>query len=174
MDILVSSNLERLLFGLSGQEDKAVADYMEQLKQTGHYTVPEALRAKIQADFAAGFCDEADTSAAIAKVWKEKKYLIDPHTAVAYTVMERYRQESGDKNKTVFVSTASPFKFCDNVLKSLGLEKVREGLDALDQLAEYSGRPAPAPLAALRSKAVRFTESVDKQAMKDAVWTMLP
>ena len=174
MDILVSSNLERLLFGLSGQDDKAVADYMEQLKQTGRYTVPEALRAKIQADFAAGFCDEADTSAAIAKVWKEKKYLIDPHTAVAYTVMERYRQESGDKNKTVFVSTASPFKFCDNVLKSLGLEKVREGLDALDQLAEYSGRPAPAPLAALRSKAVRFTESVDKQAMKDAVWTMLP
>lgn len=173
MDILVSSNLERLLFALSGQDDKAVADYMEQLKTAGRYTVSEALRAKLQADFTAGFCSEEDTSAAIAAVWKEHDYLIDPHTAVAYTVMERYRKESGDKNKTVFVSTASPFKFCDNVLKSLGEKEIKAGLDALDQLAQVSGRPAPAPLAALRDKAVRFQESVDKQAMKDAVWTML-
>ena len=87
--------------------------------------------------------------------------------------MERYRQESGDKNKTVFVSTASPFKFCDNVLKSLGEKEVREGLDALDQLAQRSGRPAPVPLASLRDRAVRFQETVDKEAMMDVVLDML-
>ena len=173
MDILVSSNLERLLFALSGQDDKAVADYMAQLKEKGSYTVPAPMMEKLRADFTAGFCDEAETSATIAKVWKEQGYLIDPHTAVAYAVMERYRKESGDKNKTVFVSTASPFKFCDNVLKSLGEQEVREGLDALDQLAQLSGRPAPVPLASLRDKAVRFQETVDKEAMMDVVLDML-
>ncbi len=173
MDILVSSNLERLLFALSGQDDKAVADYMAQLKEKGNYTVPAPVMEKLRADFTAGFCDEAETSATIAKVWEEQNYLIDPHTAVAYAVMERYRQESGDKNKTVFVSTASPFKFCDNVLKSLGEKEVREGLDALDQLAQRSGRPAPVPLASLRDKAVRFQETVDKEAMMDVVLDML-
>ena len=173
MDILVSSNLERLLFALSGQDDKAVADYMAQLKEKGNYTVPAPVMEKLRADFTAGFCDEEETSATIAKVWAEQNYLIDPHTAVAYAVMERYRQESGDKNKTVFVSTASPFKFCDNVLKSLGEKEVREGLDALDQLAQRSGRPAPVPLASLRDRAVRFQETVDKEAMMDVVLDML-
>lgn len=173
MDILVSSNLERLLFALSGQDDQAVADYMKQLSETGTYTVPEALKAKLQADFYGGYCDEETTSQVIRKVWEEEKYLIDPHTAVAYHVMETYRKESGDRNKTVFVSTASPFKFCDNVLRSLGVDQVKEGLDALDQLEEVSGRPAPQPLASLRDKAVRFQESVDKEKMMDVVLDML-
>lgn len=87
--------------------------------------------------------------------------------------MEKYRQETGDTNKTVFVSTASPFKFCDSVLHSLGVAEVQDGIDALDQLSQTTNRPAPVPLASLRNKAVRFTESVDKEKMEDVVLEML-
>ncbi len=173
MDILVSSNLERLLFALTGQDDQAVAGYMKQLNETGRYEVTEALKAKLKEDFFGGFCDEAKTSEVIAKVWKEYNYLIDPHTAVAYQVMEEYRAASGDKNQTVFVSTASPFKFCDSVLSSLGEAEVKAGIDALDQLAQVTDRPAPVPLASLRNKTVRFEEHVDKEQMMDVVLTML-
>ena len=87
--------------------------------------------------------------------------------------MEEYRQKTGDTRQTVFVSTASPFKFCDSVLHSLGVGQVQEGIAALDQLTQVSGRPAPAPLAGLKDKAVRFTESVDKEQMMDVVLDML-
>ena len=173
MDILVSSNLERLLFALTNQDDQAVAGYMKQLNETGRYEVTDGLKAKLKEEFFGGFCDEAKTSEVIAKVWKEHDYLIDPHTAVAYQVMEEYRAASGDKNQTVFVSTASPFKFCDSVLSSLGVTEVRAGIGALDQLNEVTGRPAPVPLASLRDKAVRFEEHVDKEQMMDVVLNML-
>ena len=173
MDILVSSNLERLLFALSGQDDKLVADYMQQLNKHGAYTVSDEIKAKLKSDFYGGFCSEEETSKVIAEVWKKYNYLIDPHTAVAYDVMEKYRQETGDTNKTVFVSTASPFKFCDSVLHSLGVAEVQDGIDALDQLSQTTNRPAPVPLASLRNKAVRFTESVDKEKMEDVVLEML-
>ena len=107
MDILVSSNLERLLFALTGQDDQAVAGYMKQLNETGRYEVSEDLKAKLKDHFYGGFCDETKTGQIIEKVWKEHNYLIDPHTAVAYQVMEDYRKASGDETTTVFVSTAS-------------------------------------------------------------------
>lgn len=173
MDILVSSNLERLLFALSGQDDKLVADYMQQLNKHGGYTVSDEIKAKLKSDFYGGFCSEEETGKVIAEVWKKYNYLIDPHTAVAYDVMEKYRRETGDTNKTVFVSTASPFKFCDSVLHSLGVAEVQDGIDALDQLSQTTNRPAPVPLASLRNKAVRFTESVDKEKMEDVVLEML-
>lgn len=173
MDILVSSNLERLLFALSGQDDKLVADYMQQLNKHGAYTVSDEIKAKLKSDFYGGFCSEEETGKVIAEVWKKYNYLIDPHTAVAYDVMEKYRRETGDTNKTVFVSTASPFKFCDSVLHSLGVAEVQDGIDALDQLSQTTNRPAPVPLASLRNKAVRFTESVDKEKMEDVVLEML-
>ena len=87
--------------------------------------------------------------------------------------MEEYRTASSEDNQTVFVSTASPFKFCDSVLSSLGVADVREGIDALDQLTEVTGYPAPVPLASLRNKAVRFEEHVDKEQMMDVVSNML-
>ena len=169
MDILVSSNLERLLFFLSGQDDAAVAAYMRQLNEEGRYEIADDLKAKLHETFYGGSCDEVRTAETIAEVWDRYGYLIDPHTAVAYRVMEDYRKEGGPRRPTVFVSTASPFKFCDSVLRSLGVTDVRPGLDALDQLAAFSERPAPAPLAALRDRAVRFTELVDKERMLDVV-----
>ena len=173
MDILVSSNLERLLFFLSGQDDRAVAEYMARLNTEGTYTVSDELKARLAEEFYGGCCDEEKTAAVIRRVWKDHGYLIDPHTAVAYGVMEEYRQASGDAAQTVFVSTASPFKFCGDVLRSLGENSVASGLDALDQLTRVSGRPAPRPLAALRDKAVRFGDSVEKERMIDVVLDML-
>ncbi len=116
MDILVSSNLERLLFDLSGENDAEVKGYMDALAKTGKYEVSDAIKAALADQFWGGFCDEAGTSAAIAKYYKENGYLIDTHTAVAASVMEQYRKATGDKTVTVFVSTASPYKFCDSVL----------------------------------------------------------
>ena len=173
MDILVSSNLERLLFALSGQDDKLVSDYMQQLNKHGGYTVSDEIKAKLKSDFYGGFCSEEETSKVIAEVWKKYNYLIDPHTAVAYDVMEKYRQETGDTNKTVFVSTASPFKFCKSVLEALGETSFAAGTDIIAQLAQKTGKPAPAPLAGLAGKAVRFTDVTGKDEMTQVVTEFL-
>ena len=101
------------------------------------------------------------------------EYLIDPHTAVAVSALEQYRAETGDDTPCVVVSTASPFKFCDSVLGALGEKEIAPGLDALDQLSQKTGLPAPTPLASLRNKPVRFTQEVAKEHMEDAVLSML-
>lgn len=173
MDILISSNLERLLFALSGEDDKLVGGYMEALNQQGKYEIDDALKAKLQKQFYAGFCDDKRTQEIVSKMWKEHHYLIDPHTAVAFEVLSQYRRETGDVSPTVVVSTASPFKFCDNVLGALGQTELREGVAILDQLSELSGQPAPAPLAGLRDKSIRFEACVDKTQMMDVILTML-
>ena len=146
---------------------------MEQLKQTGRYEVRDKVRDKIQKLFRGYCCDDQETQRVIGKVWKERDYLIDPHTAVAFSALEQYRAETGDETPCVVVSTASPFKFCDSVLGALGETDIAPGLDALDQLSQKTGLPAPAPLASLREKQVRFTQAVDKDRMVDAVREML-
>ena len=108
MDILVSSNLERLLFDLSGENDAEVKGYMDALAKTGKYEVSDAIKAALADQFWGGFCGEAGTSAAIAKYYKENGYLIDTHTAVAASVMEQYRKATGDKTVTVFVPPPPP------------------------------------------------------------------
>jgi threonine synthase len=169
MDILISSNLERLLFALSGQDDGEVKNYMNQLNTTGAYQVSEDILAQIKANFAAGCTDDAATKETIGKMMAEHDYLIDTHTAVAFHVLEQYRQETGDETPAVVASTASPFKFCDAVLESLGVSEIRSGTDVLDQLTEVTGRPAPAPLASLKTKQPRFDGSVEKEQMKEQV-----
>ncbi len=172
MDILVSSNLERLLLALTGERSE-VAGYMKELSETGRYQVSDKVLAKLQSEFAAGFCDDAQTKAQISKTWKEHRYLIDPHTAVAFHVLEQYRKETGDKTPAIAVSTASPFKFCDGVLDALGVAEKAQGLDILDQLSQVTGCPVPAPLAGLRGKSPRFTQWVEKQDMVGQVLDML-
>lgn len=169
MDILISSNLERLLFALSEQDDALVRGYMERLSKEGNYEIREDLKAKLQTEFYAGFCDDGKTQQVIAAMWEKHGYLIDPHTAVAFDVLEQYRKETGDAAKTIVVSTASPFKFCDNVLGALGETELREGVAILDQLSEKTGLAAPAPLAGLKEKSVRFTDCVDKANLMDVV-----
>lgn len=172
MDILISSNLERLLYLLSGS-DEAVRGYMRQLSETGRYAVTPELHAKIQESFACGCCDEPSTAKTIEEVFKNRAYLIDTHTAVAWNVLEQYRRESGSRNMSVVVSTASAFKFCSSVLTALGVEKQAEGTQILRQLSETTGRPVPKPLAALDGKKIRFTRAVQKTEMADAVMELL-
>ena len=173
MDILISSNLERLLFDLSGQDDALVRQYMGQLSEEGKYTVSPAIKDRLESLFAAGYCDDARTQKVIGRMWKEHGYLIDPHTAVAFDVLDQYRRETGDAAPTVVVSTASPFKFCDSVLGALGITELAEGTDVLDQLEQLTGVAAPAPLAGLKDKKVRFRDSVAKEQMVDKVMEML-
>ena len=163
MDILISSNLERLLFLVSGQDDKLVADLMAQLNETGKYTVPAELADKITAEFAAGFCDDAQTAQEIHKLWTEEHYLADTHTAVAVKVYEDYRAASGDTTPTVIASTASPFKFCRAVIEALGGTLESDEVTQLGVLTGMTGIAAPAPLAALAGKQPRFDRVVDKE-----------
>ncbi len=173
MDILISSNLERLIFDLSGQDDVLVRQYMSELASAGKYTVSPPIRRKLEGLFAAGFCDDVQTQKVIGRMWKEHGYLIDPHTAVAFDVLDQYRKETGDETPSVVVSTASPFKFCDSVLGALGVSELAEGTDILDQLANLTGVAAPAPLAALKNKNVRFQDNVALEHMVDKVMDML-
>lgn len=173
MDILVSSNLERLLFDLSGENDAEVKGYMDALAKTGKYEVSDAIKAALADQFWGGFCGEAGTSAAIAKYYKENGYLIDTHTAVAANVMEQYRKATGDKTVTVFVSTASPYKFCDHVLRAIGETPAGDGVELLDQLHETTGTAIPRRLAALKGKARRFDLTCEKPGMDSVVLEFL-
>ena len=173
MDILISSNLERLLFALTNHDGGAVGEYMAQLNQTGRYEVSPAILTRLTKLFAAGFCDDSQTRRTIGRLWQDHRYLIDPHTAVAFDVLDQYRRETGDGTPAIVVSTASPFKFCDSVLTALGVREQAEGTAILDQLSDLTGVPVPAPLAALKDKAVRFRETVARERMADPVLEML-
>ena len=172
MDILISSNLERLLLALT-QDPAEVREYMTQLAETGRYKVSGRIQDRLQKRFKGYFCDDRETQRVIRTVFERHGYLIDTHTAVAFSALEQYRQETGDDTPAIVASTASPFKFCNSVLEALGETGIASGLDALDQLTAKTGQPAPAPLAGLRDKAVRFTGVVEKDRMVDAVLSLL-
>lgn len=173
MDILVSSNLERLLFDLSGENDAEVRGYMETLAKEGKYEVSNKIKMALQEQFWGGSCGEEHTAAAIARYYREYGYLIDTHTAVAAGVMEQYRQETGDKTPTVFVSTASPYKFCDSVLTAIGEAPKGDGVELLDQLNTVSGVAVPRRLAALKGKQRRFDLTAEKTEMDNVVLDFL-
>jgi threonine synthase len=166
MDILVSSNLERLLFELSGGDDGLVTRLM---KRKHDYRVPGEIRARVAETFRGGRCGDARTKEIIGRVFAEKRYLLDTHTAVAYGVLEDYRASSGDKTPAVVVSTASPFKFCASVMEALGASASGGGLGLIDRLEELSGLRAPAPLKALRGKKERFAGETEKDGMREIV-----
>ena len=173
MDILISSNLERLLFDLSGENDEEVRGYMAALSKDGKYEVSDEIKAKLTEQYWGGFCDEDGTAATIAKYFKEYGYLIDTHTAVAANVLEQYRTATGDETVTVFVSTASPYKFCNHVLTAIGETPEGDGVELLDQLNRVSGVTVPRRLAALRGKERRFDMTAEKQNMDNVVLDFL-
>ena len=172
MDILVSSNLERLLFDMSGGKDELVREYMDQLARTGRYEVTAGMKQRMQEVFWGGFCNEEDTAAAVARMY-QNGYLIDPHTAVAAKVLEDYRRETGDRTVSVFVSTASPYKFCDSVLSAIGETPAENSVDRIGQMAEITGVTAPERLAALKSKTPRFSQVTEREKMEDVVLEFL-
>ena len=157
MDILISSNLERLLYHVSGSSEK-VAGWMQELSATGKYTVDAETLAKIQASFAAGYADDAAGAAEIRARFESDGYLCDTHTAVAFHVAA---QKKRDGVPMVVLSTASPFKFPRSVLEALGHTAPENDFEAMQALEEATGRTAPASLAVLRQKAERFSTVID-------------
>ena len=154
MDILISSNLERLLYLESG-DSALVSSLMAQLKAEGHYTVPAPLLEKLQARFVPCCCDDAATISAISEVWSQSRYLIDTHTAVA-----RHAARACDLGPTVILSTASPYKFPAAVCSAIGVETAGDEFEQMDALVEASGTPMPENLRGLRDRPVRHTDCV--------------
>ncbi len=165
MDILVSSNLERLLFFISGKDHELVKRLMEELNRNGTYKLPEDLYEKLAEEFDAGCCDDTGTSDCIKKLWEDEHYLSDTHTAVAVRVYEDYRKQTSDGTPTVIASTASPFKFCRAVAGALGGAEVTDGPEQIEALSKLTGILAPKPLAALKGKKPRFDKSVGKDGI---------
>lgn len=170
MDILISSNLERLLYLIAGPEK--TAGYMKQLSETGRYKVEPELLSAIRESFRAYYCDEEQCAATIRGMFRKYSYLLDPHTSVAVYAAERFITDYQTGHKNIVASTASPYKFAADVLASLG--KSTEDMadkDILELLSEHSKTDIPAPLASLFARSVRFTDSIDRdvEAMKQAV-----
>ena len=172
MDILISSNLERLLFDLSGGNDERVREYMDQLAETGRYEITPGMKKRLQEVFYGGFCSEEETASTIDMLYKYD-YLIDTHTAVAAKVLTDYRHETGDKTPAVFVSTASPYKFGDSVLGSIGETPAEDSLERIAQMERVTGVRAPARLAGLKGKEIRFRDVTEKELMAEKVLEFL-
>ena len=170
MDILISSNLERLLYLTCG--DEKCADYMAQLKANGEYKLAKEELDKIRAEFDAGFCDDTETVATIEGVYNKYGYLMDTHTAVAWNVYEKWAKETGNSDKTVVLSTASPYKFSNSVMKALG-QSYNGEFDALKKLNAYTGAPVPGSLVNIEDKAVFHDITVEKDDMLDFVSQMV-
>ena len=172
MDILISSNLERLLFDLSGGNDELVREYMGQLAETGRYEITPGMKKRLQEVFYGGFCGEEETKSTIEMLY-QYGYLIDTHTAVAAKVLTDYRHETGDKTPAIFVSTASPYKFGDSVLGAIGETPAEDSLERIAQMERVTGVGAPARLAGLKGKDIRFHDVTEKELMEEKVLEFL-
>lgn len=169
MDILVSSNLERLLYLGSGGDCDMVAEKMRELYEKGFYTLDDCLMSKIRESFSWGCCDEAETGAEIRRMWDTYGYLCDTHTAVAAKVAREYRETKNDGTALVILSTASPFKFPAAVLKALGGDTQGDEFDMMATLSEISGVPIPRNLLNLRQKAELHRDVIDRGDMLDYI-----
>ncbi len=164
MDILISSNLERMLYYLSGGDCELIARLMADLAETGRFEVPAELLAKIQETFACGWADEDEVAGAIAASWRDNSYLIDPHTACGYRVQEKLPAAAGSAAR-VLLSTASPYKFPRAVLEALGEDVPADDFACMRKLEEVTDTCAPAQLAALETAEERFSDVVDVPGM---------
>lgn len=164
MDILVSSNLERLLYLLSG-DASLVSDLMRQLNQEGSYTVPSQLLEKIQSLFWAAYCDDARAEEIMGRVYREFGYLCDPHTASGWAAAEDYVNETSDNRPMVVLSTASPYKFPAAVLKAIGGDLSGSEFDQMKRLETLSCVPTPKNLSSLEGKPEKHTGVINKEDM---------
>ena len=172
MDILSSSNLERLLFDLCGCDGAKVADLMAQLKADKVYRVDDEMLCKLQAKYAAGFVNEDGIREEIRRTWQEDHYLMDTHTAVASAVLRDYMDKTGDKTVSVIVSTASPYKFGASVLEAIAGEDAVKGKDdfaCCAMLSEMTATREPDQIAKLPEMEIRHRGVCEKDAMAQAV-----
>lgn len=169
MDILISSNLERLLFEISGRDSKAICHYMQDLKEQGNYRIRLADKLELSGQFFGDFADEYPTRSIIKSTFENDGYLLDPHTAVGRVVYGRYKRLMQDNTPTILAATASPFKFPQDVLYAITREQREDAFEAAAELARISGQQIPAQLEKLQQAPVRFTDVLDKQQMGEAV-----
>ena len=168
MDILISSNLERLLYLVGGSA--RTADYMKKLSEAGRYTVDEDIKEKLSEEFYGTFCDESATEFTIKTVFERHHYLCDTHTAVGLNCALKYLGTSGDTRRILVASTASPYKFAPSVYKALTGQKPEGEFETIEALSRLTGTPIPRPLATLMNKEIRFTRVIDPENMVGEVY----
>ena len=163
MDILVSTNLDRLLFLLSNHNDVLINQYMASLKNDGHYTISDDLRQRLQESFAAYDCSEDECKKVIHDTFHKEHILIDPHTAVAVHACHAYKQESNDNTPCIVLSTASAYKFAKDVYTALTGNSCKDEFEAMNALHDYTSFAIPKNLACLKDMEIRFTNTVKKE-----------
>ncbi len=168
MDILISSNLERLLYHLSGGNGEEIKELMENLDTQKCYKVSQKIKDGM-ADFYGGYADVDTTNRTIGEMYADHDYLMDTHTAVAYKVYEDYKEATGDNTPTIIASTASAYKFAESVAKSIGLGEEENGFRYVEALAEKTGVEVPKGLKDLNKKEVRHTGVIDVDQMQATV-----
>lgn len=176
MDILISSNLERLLYHLSQRDADQVAHWMHTLQSQGKYTVDKATHAQVQQLFWSGYASDSATLDTIRQVWLQDNYLMDTHTAVAYKVYQDYQAQTKDDTKTIIASTASPFKFNASVAQAvLGADQIarQDEFALLDRLSQHTGWPIPTSLQNLNQRPLLHYKKADRRGIKQAVLSTL-
>ena len=169
MDILISSNLERLIYLICGEDSEKTKELMEELKTTGKYTITPEMKEKL-ADFAAGYSTEEQTAESIRKTYEKTGYVMDTHTAVASHVSDQYREQSKDTTKCVIASTASPYKFVKSVMSAIDAENANaDEFDLLPKLQEVSGVPMPQAIKDILDAKILHNLECDADKMKETV-----
>ena len=175
MDILVSSNLERLLYEAADRDGALIRTWMEQLKECGSYSIGDQRREWLAGMFWGECADNKDTAAEIRRRWEQDHYLFDPHTAVAGHVLREYRKQTGDDTPTVIVATASPYKFAADVLSAVtGGERMEDPFSASEELERVTGIPMPGQVRELRHLPVRHRAECERDRMGEAVLKAFP
>jgi threonine synthase len=174
MDILISSNLERLLFELADRRTGLILDWMDQLATRGWYQISSDALDQLQSLFHGGFADGLDTAKSIKRAFEKYGYLLDPHSAVGYSVLQKYREETGDRTPTVLASTASPFKFNRAVLEAIGRDTSHKGeFSLLQELSSVMGQAVPEKLAELKFLPEIHQEVCEKEGMAKVILKFL-
>ncbi|MEG0527384.1 MAG: threonine synthase [Longicatena sp.] len=164
MDILISSNLERLLYYKSGKDANYIAELMKDLETKGRYQVREDIFESVKADFYGGYCDDEDCAKAMKEFYEESGYVMDPHTANAYKVMKDYEQID-NQCKSVLLSTASPYKFAPAVFEAIFGKTDLDEFTCMEELQKRTGAGIPEPLRSLKEKAILHEDVIDKDEM---------
>ena len=169
MDILISSNLERLIYRIAGDDAEANKKMMEELSKDGKYSITPEMKAKL-ADFCGNYASEEETAAIIKKIYEETGYVMDTHTAVAASVYEKYKKETKDDNVTVIASTASPFKFTRSVMNAIDPKYDSMGdFELVDELSKIGNVKVPNAIEEIRNAEIRHNNLCEVAGMKDIV-----
>ena len=173
MDILISSNLERLIYKISGEDARKDTDLMTELKTKGSYAITGEMKANL-ADFAAGYATEEQVAKTIHDIYEDTGYVMDTHTAVAATVYKAYREDSKDDRKTVIASTASPYKFAGSVMSAIDPKyKGQDDFKLIEELQKVSGTEIPNAIKEIMNAEIRHNTECDVDQMEQTVKNIL-